>query len=240
MNATAGKNGTAAANATAGKNGTAAANATAGKNATVGPSSNATAGKNTTVGPSSNATGVAPVKVKPPGVGSEISKGGGESVFRLLAQKIKDLELNQSLLSRYVESLNARYGGALEDFGKEFDEVVESVSNSTQQLDDATVRSLASSKTCDDAVARVSARAEKLVKSAVDELHAYRTEVAKRDTVLAMALALTAGALVASRRTSGGIERVLNAIASFACIVVCVGSILLIARAKIREASFTT
>ena len=203
-------------------------NATAMKNATIA--------KNTTVGAASNATAVAPAKSKVSGTGSEISKGGGgENVFRLLAQKIKDLELNQSLLSRYVESLNERYGGALEDFGKEIDEIEESVSNSTQELDEATARSLASSKTCDDAVSRVSAHAERLVKSAVNELEAYRNEVAKRDTVLAFALALTAGALVASRRTNGIVERILSSIASVACLVVCVASVLIIARAKLRE-----
>jgi hypothetical protein len=203
-------------------------NATAMKNATIA--------KNTTVGAASNATAVAPAKSKVSGAGSELSKGGGgENVFRLLAQKIKDLELNQSLLSRYVESLNERYGGALEDFGKEIDEIEESVSNSTQELDEATARSLASSKTCDDAVSRVSAHAERLVKSAVNELEAYRNEVAKRDTVLAFALALTAGALVASRRTNGIVERILSSIASVACLVVCVASVLIIARAKLRE-----
>ena len=35
--------------------------------------------------------------------------------------------------------------------------------------------------------------------------------MAKRDTVLAIALALTAGALIAVRRSSGAIERVLSA-----------------------------
>ena len=162
---------------------------------------------------------------------NELAKGGGDAnVFRLLAQKIKDLELNQSLLSRYVESLNVRYGETLEDFGKEIDEIEESVSNSTEKLDEASRKARASSKACDDAVARVNESSEKLVAAAVSELDAYRTTVAKRDTVLALALALTAGALVASRRSSGAIERVLSALSSFALLVIVVANIVLIAQ----------
>ena len=82
------------------------------------------------------------------------SGGGDANVFRMLAQKIKDLELNQSLLSRYVESLNTRYGETLEQFGKEIDEIEDGVSNSTEQLDEASRKARESSKACDDAVDR--------------------------------------------------------------------------------------
>ena len=178
-----------------------------------------------------NATGVATAKPRFATSTNELAKGGGDAnVFRLLAQKIKDLELNQSLLSRYVESLNVRYGETLEDFGKEIDEIEESVSNSTEKLDEASRKARASSKACDDAVARVNESSEKLVAAAVSELDAYRTTVAKRDTVLALALALTAGALVASRRSSGAIERVLSALSSFALLVIVVANIVLIAQ----------
>ena len=129
-----------------------------------------------------------------------------------------------------MESLNVRYGETLEDFGKEIDEIEESVSNSTGKLDEASRQARASSKACDDAVARVNDSSEKLVAAAVSELDAYRTTVAKRDTVLALALALTAGALVASRRSSGAIERVLSALSSFALLVIVVANIVLIAQ----------
>ena len=193
---------------------------------------NATAAGATAVNATnSNATGVATAKPKMATSTNELAKGGGDAnVFRLLAQKIKDLELNQSLLSRYVESLNVRYGETLEDFGKEIDEIEESVSNSTGKLDEASRQARASSKACDDAVARVNDSSEKLVAAAVSELDAYRTTVAKRDTVLALALALTAGALVASRRSSGAIERVLSALSSFALLVIVVANIVLIAQ----------
>ena len=104
------------------------------------------------------------------------------------------------------------------------------MSNSTEKLDEASRKARASSKACDDAVARVNESSEKLVADAVSELDAYRTTVAKRDTVLALALALTAGALVASRRSSGAIERVLSALSSFALLVIVVANIVLIAQ----------
>ena len=65
------------------------------------------------------------------------------------------------------------------------------------------------SKACDDAVDRATQTSSKIVKAAIDELDAYRSTVAKWDTVLAIALALTAGALIAVRRSA--IERVLSA-----------------------------
>ena len=64
-------------------------------------------------------------------------------------------------------------------------------------------------KACDDAVDRATQTSSKIVKAAIDELDAYRSTVAKWDTVLAIALALTAGALIAVRRSA--IERVLSA-----------------------------
>ena len=132
----------------------------------------------------------------------------------MLAQKIKDLELNQSLLSRYVESLNTRYGETLEQFGKEIDEIEDGVSNSTEQLDEASRKARESSKACDDAVDRATQTSSKIVKAAIDELDAYRSTVAKRDTVLAIALAPTAvrhsgASVVGSDRTRVERERVL-------------------------------
>ena len=178
----------------------------------------------------SNATTLATAKAKfaPP---NDLARGGGDAnVFRMLAQKIKDLELNQSLLSRYVESLNTRYGETLEQFGKEIDEIEDGVSNSTEQLDEASRKARESSKACDDAVDRATQTSSKIVKAAIDELDAYRSTVAKRDTVLAVALALTAGALIAARRSSGAIERVLSASASFFLLVIVVANIVLLAQ----------
>ena len=178
----------------------------------------------------SNATTLATAKAKfaPP---NDLARGGGDAnVFRMLAQKIKDLELNQSLLSRYVESLNTRYGETLEQFGKEIDEIEDGVSNSTEQLDEASRKARESSKACDDAVDRATQTSSKIVKAAIDELDAYRSTVAKRDTVLAIALALTAGALIAARRSSGAIERVLSASASFFLLVIVVANIVLLAQ----------
>ena len=179
----------------------------------------------------SNATTLATAKAKfaPP---NDLARGGGgdANVFRMLAQKIKDLELNQSLLSRYVESLNTRYGETLEQFGKEIDEIEDGVSNSTEQLDEASRKARESSKACDDAVDRATQTSSKIVKAAIDELDAYRSTVAKRDTVLAVALALTAGALIAARRSSGAIERVLSASASFFLLVIVVANIVLLAQ----------
>lgn len=168
---------------------------------------------------------------------NEIAKGaaGDANVFRLLAQKMKDLELNQSLLSRYVESLNARYGEALADFSKEIDAIEESVSNSTGRLDEATRRAKASSNACNDAVARVTEASEKIVAAAVKELDAYRRAVTKRDTVLALALALTAGALMASRRSSGILERILSVCSSFALLVIVIANLVLIAQNWLRQ-----
>lgn len=186
-----------------------------------------------------NATTVATSKPNIPST-SELAKGGGggdANVFRLLAQKMKDLELNQSLLSRYVESLNARYGETLADFSREIDAIEESVANSTEDLDEATRRSKASSKTCDEAVARVSQTSEKIVAAAVNELNAYRRAVITRDTVLALALALTAGALVASKRSSGIMERFLSACSSFALLVIVVANIVLIVQNWLRESA---
>ena len=54
--------------------------------------------------------------------------------------------------------------------------------------------------------------------------------MAKRDTVLAVALALTAGALIAVRRSPGAIERVLSASASFFLLVIVVANIVLLAQ----------
>ena len=52
--------------------------------------------------------------------------------------------------------------------------------------------------------------------------------MAKWDTVLAIALALTAGALIAVRRSA--IERVLSASASFFLLVIVVANIVLLAQ----------
>lgn len=179
----------------------------------------------------SNATTLTTAKAK--FASNDLARGGGggdANVFRMLAQKIKDLELNQSLLSRYVESLNTRYGETLEQFGREIDEIEDSVSNSTDQLDEASRKARESSKACDDAVDRATKSSSKIVKAAIEELDAYRSAVAKRDTVLAVALALTAGALIASRRSSGSIERVLSASASFFLLVIVVANIVLLAQ----------
>jgi hypothetical protein len=177
----------------------------------------------------SNATTLTTAKAK--FAPNDLARGGGDAnVFRMLAQKIKDLELNQSLLSRYVESLNTRYGETLEQFGREIDEIEDSVSNSTDQLDEASRKARESSKACDDAVDRATKSSSKIVEAAIEELDAYRSAVAKRDTVLAVALALTAGALIASRRSSGSIERVLSASASFFLLVIVVANIVLLAQ----------
>ena len=185
---------------------------------------------NATSNATSNATTLTTAKAK--FAPNDLARGGGgdANVFRMLAQKIKDLELNQSLLSRYVESLNTRYGETLEQFGREIDEIEDSVSNSTDQLDEASRKARESSKACDDAVDRATKSSSKIVKAAIEELDAYRSAVAKRDTVLAVALALTAGALIASRRSSGSIERVLSASASFFLLVIVVANIVLLAQ----------
>jgi len=213
------------------------ANATAAaKNATVRSATNDTATNASTSNVTANGTSIAPSSKPKLATGSEMTSGGGENVFRLLAQKIKDLELNQSLLSRYVESLNARYGETLSEFGVEIDAIEESVKNSTDKLDEASRKAKASSQACDDAVARVKLASEKLVSTAIAELEAYRRAIEKRDTALAFALTLAAGALVASRRSTGTIERILSAIASFVLLALCVLTSLIIARTKVLEA----
>jgi hypothetical protein len=217
--------------------GTKSANATAAAtNATVRSATNDTATNASTSNVTANGTSIAPSSKPKLATGSEMTGGGGENVFRLLAQKIKDLELNQSLLSRYVESLNARYGETLSEFGVEIDAIEESVKNSTDKLDEASRKAKASSQACDDAVARVKSASEKLVSTAIAELEAYRRAIEKRDTALAFALTLAAGALVASRRSTGTIERILSAIASFVLLALCVLTSLIIARTKVLEA----
>ena len=211
-------------------------NATVGTNATVRSATNDTATNASASNVTANGTSIAPSSRPKLATGSEMTGGGGENVFRLLAQKIKDLELNQSLLSRYVDSLNARYGETLSEFGVEIDAIEESVKNSTGKLDEASRKAKASSQACDDAVARVKLASEKLVSTAIAELEAYRRAIEKRDTALAFALTLAAGALVASRRSTGTIERILSATASFVLLALCVLTSLIIARTKVLEA----
>ena len=126
-----------------------------------------------------------------------------------------------------VESLNTRYGETVEQFGREIDDIEGSVSNSTDQLDEASRKARESSKACDDAVDRATKSSSKIVEAAIEELDAYRSAVAKRDTVLAVALALTAGAPIPSRPSPRLIALGLSASASFFFLVLVVANIVL-------------
>ena len=46
----------------------------------------------------------------------------GDSVLKILMQKVRSLDLNLSILERYLEELNSRYGNIFTDFKKEIAE----------------------------------------------------------------------------------------------------------------------
>lgn len=52
----------------------------------------------------------------------QVGRMPGDSVLKILMQKIRLLDLNLSVLERYLEELNSRYGNILKDFDKEIGE----------------------------------------------------------------------------------------------------------------------
>ncbi|KAH9330794.1 hypothetical protein KI387_002902, partial [Taxus chinensis] len=61
---------------------------------------------------------------------------GGDTVLKILMQKVRSLELNLSVLERYLEELNSRYGDLFSDFDKELDENTELIRQILTELND--------------------------------------------------------------------------------------------------------
>ena len=109
------------------------------------------------------------------------------SVFRKLAQKVKDLELNQSVLDRYIESLNERYAGALNDLNKEIDEIAAVVTNSSNALNEAARRMENSVSKCDKETERQTDRftkSEHALMGAMKEFENSRAQARRRENVV--------------------------------------------------------
>ncbi|XP_057822351.2 SUN domain-containing protein 4 isoform X1 [Cryptomeria japonica] len=61
---------------------------------------------------------------------------GGDTVLKILMQKVRSLELNLSVLEKYLEELNSRYGDFFSDFGKELDENTQLLQKIRAELND--------------------------------------------------------------------------------------------------------
>ena len=129
------------------------------------------------------AAAAAAVAASQPGGGGK----GSENVFRKLAQKVKDLELNQSVLDRYIESLNERYAGALNDLNKEIDEIAAVVTNSSNALNEAARRMENSVSKCDKETERQADRftkSEHALMGAMKEFENSRAQARRRENVV--------------------------------------------------------
>eukprot|EP00958_Prasinococcus_capsulatus_P029629 scaffold7576_cov417-Prasinococcus_capsulatus_cf.AAC.6 len=71
------------------------------------------------VPPKNPATGPAPSSLLHSAIGSPTPQQSGDNIFKTLINKIKSLELNQSLFDGYVEDLNQKYLDAFHDIEQE-------------------------------------------------------------------------------------------------------------------------
>jgi nitrate/nitrite-specific signal transduction histidine kinase len=104
-----------------------------------------------------------------------------------LAQKVKDLELNQSVLDRYIESLNERYAGALDELGKEIDEIASVVTNSSNALNEAARRMEKSASKCEKETEKQIDRftkTEHALMSALKEFEKSRVQARRRENLI--------------------------------------------------------
>ena len=100
---------------------------------------------------------------------------------------MKDLELNQSVLDRYIESLNERYAGALDDLNKEIDEIAAVVTNSSNALNEAARRMEKSASKCDKETERQADRftkSEHALMGALKEFENSRAQARRRENVI--------------------------------------------------------
>ena len=165
----------------------------------------------TTTSAAAAATAAAAAAASQPGGGAG---KGSENVFRKLAQKVKDLELNQSVLDRYIESLNERYAGALDDLNKEIDEIAAVVTNSSNALNEAARRMEKSASKCDKETERQADRftkSEHALMGALKEFENIRAQARRRENViLSFMFVILTGMIWNATGLGGGISSTLS------------------------------
>ena len=102
--------------------------------------------------------------------------GGSDNVFSLMAKKIKALELNQSMLDRYIEALNSRYADRFDDLAGDVSDLEDALTNSTAAVASAertaAAAAAAAEAACDAAVAAAAATHERELRDVRGEMAA--------------------------------------------------------------------